>query len=124
MAPNERRRVISQENTVTYPFLAGLSDNMYSYEQTWILVDLDGEPYASAQPGTLGGRRRSRIYGRLDCPAALRAIAQGGYVLIRKLCGRVGVNVEKARRVRWESFPLPSLRGLRTSFLTPAQNQE
>lgn len=45
-------------------------------------------------------------------------------VLIRKLCGRGGVNVEKARRVRWESFPLPSLRGLRTSFLTPAQNQE
>ncbi len=45
-------------------------------------------------------------------------------VLIRKLCGRGGVNVEKARTVRWESFPLPSLKGLRTSFLTPAQNQE
>ena len=44
--------------------------------------------------------------------------------LIRKLCGRGGVNVEKARTVRWESFPLPSLRGLRTSFLPPAQNQE
>jgi hypothetical protein len=51
--------------------------------QTWILVDPDGEPYASAQPGTLGGHRRSRIYGRLDCPAALRAIARGGYVTHR-----------------------------------------
>lgn len=30
--------------------------------------------------GTLGGHRGTRIYGRLDCPAALRAIAQGGYV--------------------------------------------
>ncbi len=34
----------------------------------------------SARPGTLGGHRTSRIYGRLDCPAALRAIARGGYV--------------------------------------------
>jgi len=49
--------------------------------QTWILVDPDGEPYASAQPGTLGGHRR--IYGRLDCPSALRAIARGGYVTHR-----------------------------------------
>ena len=30
--------------------------------------------------GTLGGDRRTRIYGRLDCPSALRAIAKGGYV--------------------------------------------
>ena len=30
--------------------------------------------------GTLGGHRGTRIYGRLDCPAALRAIARGGYV--------------------------------------------
>jgi len=46
--------------------------------QTWILVGPDSEPYASAQPGTLGGHRR--IYGSLNCPAALRAIARGGYV--------------------------------------------
>ena len=31
-------------------------------------------------PGTLGGHRKGRLYGRLDCPAALRAIARGGYV--------------------------------------------
>ncbi|GFG55160.1 Ada metal-binding domain-containing protein [Mycolicibacterium agri] len=30
--------------------------------------------------GTLGGHRKTRIYGRLDCPTALRAIAKGGYV--------------------------------------------
>jgi methylphosphotriester-DNA--protein-cysteine methyltransferase len=38
---------------------------------------------ASAGPsarGLLGGHRRGRIYGRLDCPSALRAIARGGYV--------------------------------------------
>ena len=31
-------------------------------------------------PGDFGGHRRSKIYGRLDCPSALRAIARGGYV--------------------------------------------
>jgi methylphosphotriester-DNA--protein-cysteine methyltransferase len=47
---------------------------------SYTLVGADGRPYESAAPGTLGGHRRSRIYGRLDCPAALRVIARGGYV--------------------------------------------
>lgn len=47
--------------------------------RTWTLVGPDGRPYASALPGTLGGHRRGRIYGRLDCRSALRAIAGGGY---------------------------------------------
>ena len=47
---------------------------------TWTLLDATRRPYASAQPGRLGGHRRTRIYGRLDCPSALRAIARGGYV--------------------------------------------
>lgn len=46
----------------------------------WRLLGANGQPYMSEVPGTLGGHRRSRIYGRLDCPAALRAIARGGYV--------------------------------------------
>jgi hypothetical protein len=45
--------------------------------ETWALVGPDGKPYASDRPGTLGGHRRGRIYGWLDCPAALRAIARG-----------------------------------------------
>ncbi len=48
--------------------------------KVWKLVGPDGESYASALPGTLGGHRRSRIYGRLDCPTALHAIDRGGYV--------------------------------------------
>jgi len=43
----------------------------------------DGHPYQSETPGALGGHRRSRIYGRLDCPAAARAIARGGYIAHR-----------------------------------------
>jgi len=49
----------------------------------WILLGPDRKPYQSRQPGKLGGHRRSRIYGRLDCPGALRAIARGGYVANR-----------------------------------------
>ena len=48
--------------------------------KTYTLLGEDGRPYQSGTPGTLGGYRRSKIYGRLDCPSALRAIAQGGYV--------------------------------------------
>ena len=48
--------------------------------QTYILLGPDNRPCASDRPGAFGGYRRSRIYGRLDCPAALRAVARGGYV--------------------------------------------
>ena len=49
-------------------------------ERTWQLLGADGAAYESNAPGTLGGHRRSKIYGRLDCPGARRAIARGGYV--------------------------------------------
>ena len=48
--------------------------------KTYTLLDGGGRPYQSAAPGTLGGHRGSRIYGRLDCPTALRWIAKGQYV--------------------------------------------
>lgn len=43
----------------------------------YTLIGPDG-PYRSDTPGTLGGDRRHRVYGRLDCPSALRAVASGG----------------------------------------------
>ena len=46
----------------------------------WTVIGADGRPEASPVPGTLGGHRRGRIYGRLDCRAALAALARGGYV--------------------------------------------
>jgi len=44
------------------------------------LIGADGRPYRNSVPGTLGGHRKGRIYGRLDCPTALRFIAKGHYV--------------------------------------------
>lgn len=49
-------------------------------QNSYTLLGGDGASYESSVPGTLGGHRGSRIYGRLDCPAALRTIRRGGYV--------------------------------------------
>jgi len=46
--------------------------------KTYRLLGTDGRFYASETKGTLGGNRRLKIYGRLDCPSALRAIKRGG----------------------------------------------
>jgi hypothetical protein len=49
----------------------------------YALLDVHGRPYFSATPGTLGGHRRTRRYGRLDCPSAQRALDAGGYAANR-----------------------------------------
>jgi hypothetical protein len=36
--------------------------------------------YVSDSQGTLGGHHPEKIYGRLDCPSALRWISKGHYV--------------------------------------------
>ena len=50
---------------------------------TYTLLDARCRPYRSATPGRLGGHRRNKLYGRLDCRSALRAVAAGGYVANR-----------------------------------------
>lgn len=49
-------------------------------ERTYAVIGADGKPYASPTKGTIGGHRRTKIYGRLDCRSAHRAIARGGYI--------------------------------------------
>ncbi len=41
------------------------------------LLDANGESVVSETPGLLGGNRRLKIYGRLDCPSAVRALPRG-----------------------------------------------
>jgi hypothetical protein len=54
--------------------------------RTYTLLGADGRHYQSASKGQWGGHRSTRIYGRLDCPAALRSIARGGYT--RRACAQ------------------------------------
>jgi methylphosphotriester-DNA--protein-cysteine methyltransferase len=42
--------------------------------KTYRLLGADGNFYESARKGLFGGNRRAKIYGRLNCPAALRAL--------------------------------------------------
>ncbi len=51
--------------------------------KTYALIGADGKPYQSATKGMLGGYKPKRIYGRFDCPSALRWIAKGHYIKYR-----------------------------------------
>ena len=43
------------------------------------LTGPDARPYLSRERGTLGGNRRSKVYGRFDCKTAARYLARGTY---------------------------------------------
>ena len=49
-------------------------------KKSYWLTSTRGVRYESDQKGTLGGYRKLRLYGRLDCANALRHIANGHYV--------------------------------------------
>ena len=59
--------------------MAGTRDGPAPAPPAYTLLGADRRPYRSAVPGQFGGHRRSRIYGRLGCPSARRAITRGGY---------------------------------------------
>ena len=48
--------------------------------KTYRLIAADGTTYESSDLGVLGGHKKSKIYGTLDCPGALRWISRGHYV--------------------------------------------
>ena len=49
-------------------------------QKMYKLIGPDGKEYISEEKGTLGGHRKLKIYGKLNCPSALRYIAKGDYV--------------------------------------------
>ncbi len=51
---------------------------MSSTPQLYRLVAADGTITTSETPGAFGGHRKRRIYGRMDCKAARRALHMGG----------------------------------------------
>lgn len=48
--------------------------------KTYKLLSPDGKPYESPATGLIGGYKRKKIYGQLNCPNALRWIALGEYI--------------------------------------------
>jgi hypothetical protein len=52
-------------------------EDSVSERKLYRLVGPDGAEVLSPTPGTLGGHRRTRVYGRLDCPIALGLISRG-----------------------------------------------
>jgi methylphosphotriester-DNA--protein-cysteine methyltransferase len=47
---------------------------------SYALTGADGLLYICGVKGKWGGHKPAKIYGRLDCPSALRAITRGSYV--------------------------------------------
>ena len=54
--------------------------NSIIIQRKYKLIDSNGLEYLSNIPGTLGGNKKLKIYGRLDCPSANRWIKKGCYV--------------------------------------------
>lgn len=46
-------------------------------DKLYTLIGADGGRYTSTTPGTFGGYRKERRYGRLGCKAARRALENG-----------------------------------------------
>jgi len=51
-----------------------------SQAKLYRLIGPDGKEFLSPTAGTLGGHRKNKLYGRLDCPCALRWLAKGHIV--------------------------------------------
>ena len=51
-------------------------------EKQYRLIGPNGQEVLSDVPGTLGGNRRRRIYGRLDCRSAVGSLPTG-YARVR-----------------------------------------
>ena len=49
----------------------------------YTLRDHNNQPVPSDHPGTVGGHRKLKIYGRLDCSSAQRWLARGHYKQFR-----------------------------------------
>ena len=49
-------------------------------DKKYKLLDDEGKTFISDTPGLLGGNKKLKIYGRLDCKSANRWIQKGYYV--------------------------------------------
>jgi len=81
-----REYVLSNEDTKSryLKLLNNVRNNFIEFgNYEYKLRDKDNKEYISKIPGTLGGNKKLKIYGKLDCPSALRFISEGKYVKYR-----------------------------------------
>ncbi len=62
------------------------------------LLDAEGKTYISDTPGLLGGNKKLKIYGRLDCSSANKWIQKGYYVQNRVFFADEKVAIEAGYR--------------------------
>jgi len=61
--------------------LQNVKENFLNFgSKEYKLLDEDGKVYLSKIPGTIGGHKKLKIYGKMDCPSALLYIKKGQYV--------------------------------------------
>ena len=61
--------------------LKNVKDNFIKYGVcNYKLIDKNGKEYYSKIPGTYGGNKKLKIYGKLDCCSALKWIEKGYYI--------------------------------------------
>ena len=78
-----REYLLSNEDTKERykKLLESVKDNFIKFgSKEYNLINNAGNEYKSKIPGTIGGNKKLKIYGRLDCPSALRWINKGFYI--------------------------------------------
>ncbi|MDD2377222.1 MAG: Ada metal-binding domain-containing protein [Bacilli bacterium] len=61
--------------------LVTIKNNFMKYGiKEYMLVNEKNMKYISRVPGTYGGHRKLKIYGKMDCPSALKWIEKGYYI--------------------------------------------
>ena len=77
-----REELLSKDNTKER-YLLLLKNLKYCFEKygnkTYKLLNKDGF-YESKIPGMYGGSKKQKIYGKMDCPSALKYIEKGKYI--------------------------------------------
>lgn len=61
--------------------LQNVKENFLKYgSKEYKLLDESGKFIVSKIPGTIGGHKKLKIYGKMDCPSALSYIKKGQYI--------------------------------------------
>lgn len=78
-----RKYLLSNEDTKKRykKLLQNIKNNFIKYGTHYYkLIDANNKEYLSKIPGTYGGYKKQKIYGKMDCPSALKWIKKGYYV--------------------------------------------